>query len=238
MHLPKKSATCGLVQIDESGLCPVLAEAAPEARQIFLLAGLCANPLPGPLPLGRKLTDTPAGRKLSLASRGDWLWHFQGWPGLVDLSKTPGGTFFSGGAPDLGNGTSKSPNRDVFWRFVAIRAGAVWDLATPRTPRSCGGPRGSLSVRPLRLAGLRELQPRLARASLESANYRTGACQHHTVASCDGREKSTGGAGSPVVVGWADLARSAAPRPRPGGLHLLRSNRWLLPLRMARCVCE
>ena len=91
-------------------------------------------------------------------------------------------------------------------------------------------------MRPLRLAGLRELQPRLARASLESATCRTGACQHHTVASCGGREKSTGGAGSPVVVGWADLARSAAPRPRPGGLHLRRPNRWLLPLRMAKCV--
>ena len=69
-------------------------------------------------------------------------------------------------------------------------------------------------MRPLRLAGLRELQPRLARASLESATCRTGACQHHTVASCGGREKSTGGAGSPVVVGWADLARSGGRRPR------------------------
>ena len=29
MHLPKKSATCGLVQIGESGLYPVLAETSP-----------------------------------------------------------------------------------------------------------------------------------------------------------------------------------------------------------------
>jgi len=37
---------------------------------------------------------TPGSRKFSLASRGDWLWHFQGRPGLVDLSKTLSGTFF------------------------------------------------------------------------------------------------------------------------------------------------
>ena len=37
---------------------------------------------------------TPGGRIFSLASRGDWLWHFQGRPGLVDLSKTLVGTFF------------------------------------------------------------------------------------------------------------------------------------------------
>jgi hypothetical protein len=42
----------------------------------------------------RALIDTPASRKFSLASRGDWLWHFQGRPGLVDLSQTQGGTFF------------------------------------------------------------------------------------------------------------------------------------------------
>ena len=84
----------------------------------------------------------------------------------------------------------------------------------------------------------REPQPQLARASLESAICRAGACQHRTVASCNGREKSTGGAGPPVVVGWSDLAKSAVPRPRPGGLHLRRSNRWLLPLRIAKCVCE
>ena len=39
-------------------------------------------------------SNTPGGRKFSLASRGDWLWHFQGRPGLVDLSKTLVGTFF------------------------------------------------------------------------------------------------------------------------------------------------
>ena len=47
------------------------------------------------------------------------------------------------------------------WRIVAIRN---WDgamRANPRTPRSCGGPRGSLSMRPLRLAGQRALQTRL-----------------------------------------------------------------------------
>ena len=54
------------------------------------------------------------------------------------------------------------------WRVVAIRnwGGAV--RATQRTPRSCDGPRGSLSVRPLGLAGKRALQARLARLCLVS----------------------------------------------------------------------
>ena len=33
MGLPRKSATWGVVQIDETGLCPVLVEAAPTGSQ-------------------------------------------------------------------------------------------------------------------------------------------------------------------------------------------------------------
>ena len=46
-----------------------------------------------------------------------------------------------------------------------------WDgaiRATPRTPRSCDGPRGSVSMRPLGLAGQRSLQARRALVSLAS----------------------------------------------------------------------
>ena len=54
------------------------------------------------------------------------------------------------------------------WRIVTIRN---WDgavRATPRTPRSCDGPRGSVSMRPLGLAGRRSLQARRALVSLAS----------------------------------------------------------------------
>ena len=48
------------------------------------------------------IQHTPASRKFSLASRGDWLWHFQGRPGLVDSSwiSSSSGTFFRGVHPD------------------------------------------------------------------------------------------------------------------------------------------
>ena len=86
-------------------------------RSAFLLDGAGRRSHAAPQP--RSSRNTPASVKYTLASRGDEAWPFQGRSGLVDLSQTPGRWhFFSGGAPDLGNGTSKSLNRGVLWRFV------------------------------------------------------------------------------------------------------------------------
>ena len=56
---------------------------------------------------------------------------------------------------------------DESWRFGRNWGGAI--RATPRTPRSCDGPRASVSMRPLGLlAGRRSLQARRALVSLAS----------------------------------------------------------------------
>ena len=61
------------------------------------------------------------------------------------------------------------------WRIVAIRNldGAV--RATPRTPQSCDGPRGLVSMRPLGLAGQRSLQAPVT--SEERKHCENGTCK-------------------------------------------------------------
>ena len=128
------------------------------------------------------------------------------------------------------------------WRIVAIRN---WDgamRATPRTPRSCDGPRGSLSMRPLGLAGQRALQARLARLcrSHRSPSDRrtTGVSPHHTMTCTDVGGRVTDGAGSSVAVEWSDRARTVALQPLPGWCGCVYKPGWLWPLRMAKRVSK
>ena len=120
-----------------------------------------------------------------------------------------------------------------------------WDgaiRATPRTPRSCDGPRGSLSMRPLGLAGQRALQARLARLcrSHRSSSDRrtTGVSPHHTMTCTDVGGRVTDGAGSSVAVEWSDRARTVALQPLPGWCGCVYKPGWLWPLRMAKRVSK
>ena len=107
-----------------------------------------------------------------------------------------------------------------YYRAVAIRhwGGAV--LATPCTLRSCDGPRVSLSMRPLGLAGKRALQARLARLcrSHRSPSDRrtTGVSPHHTMTCNDVGGRVTDGAGSSVAAKWTDRERTVTLQPLPG----------------------
>ena len=82
----------------------------------------------------------------------------------------------------------------------------------PTPPRSCDGPRGSLSMRPLGLAGQRSLQARLARLCRShrspSDRSRTGVSPHHTMTCIDVGGRVTDGAGSSVAAEWSDRARA------------------------------
>ena len=120
-----------------------------------------------------------------------------------------------------------------------------WDgamRATPRTPRSCDGPRGSLSMRPLGLAGQRALQARLARLcrSHRSPSDRrtTGVSPHHTMTCTDVGGRVTDGAGSSVAAEWSDRARTVALQPLPGWCGCVYKPGWLWPLRMAKRVSK
>ena len=110
--------------------------------------------------------------------------------------------------------------------------------ATPRTPRSCDGPRGSLSMRPLGLAGQRALQARLARLcrSHRSPSDRrtTGVSPHHTMTCTDVGGRVADGAGSSVAAEWSDRARTVALQPLPGWCGCVYKPGWLWPLRMAK----
>ena len=111
---------------------------------------------------------------------------------------------------------------------------------TPRTPRSCDGTRGSLSMRPLGLAGQRALQARLARlcrSHRSPSDRRTkGVSPHHTMTCTDVGGRGTDGAGSSVAVEWSDRARTVNIRPLPGWCGCVYKPGWLwpLPLRMAK----
>ena len=127
-------------------------------------------------------------------------------------------------------------------RIVTIRN---WDgamRATPRTPRSCDGPRGSLSMRPLGLADQRALQARLARLcrSHRSPSDRrtTGVSPHHTMTCTDVGGRVTDGAGSSVAAEWSDRARAVALQPLPGWCGCVYKPGWLWPLRMAKRVSK
>ena len=104
--------------------------------------------------------------------------------------------------------------------------------ATPRTPRSCDGPRGSWLTfdAPLGLAGQRALQARLARLcrSHRSPSDRrtTGVSPHHTMMCTDVGGKVANGAGSSVAVERSDRARTVALQPLPG-LVRLRVQTWV-----------
>ena len=110
--------------------------------------------------------------------------------------------------------------------------------ATSRTPRSCDGPRGSLSMRPLGLAGQRALQARLARLcrSHRSSSDRrtTGVSPHHTMTCGDVGGRVTDGAGSSVAAEWSDRARTVTLQPPPGWCGCVYKPGWLWPLRMAK----
>ena len=123
-------------------------------------------------------------------------------------------------------------------RIVAIRNWGGVVRATPRTPRSCDGPRGSLSMRPLGLAGQRPLQARLARLCRShrspSDRRRPGVSPHHTITCTDAGGRVTDGAGSFVAAEGPDRARAVALRPRPGWCGCVYKPGWLWPLRMAK----
>ena len=113
-------------------------------------------------------------------------------------------------------------------------------MLTPRTPRSCDGPRGSLSMRPLGLAGHRALQARLARSCRShrssSDRRKTGVSPHHTMKCADVGGRVTDGAGSSVAVEWSDRARTVALQPlwACAVACCVYKPRWLWPLRMAK----
>ena len=120
-----------------------------------------------------------------------------------------------------------------------------WDgavRATPRTPRSCDGPRGSLSMRPLGLVSQRALQARLARLcrSHRSPSDRrtTGVSPHHTMTCTDVGGRVTDGAGSSVAAEWSDRARTVTLQPLPGWCGCVYKPGWLWPLRMAKRVSK
>ena len=112
----------------------------------------------------------------------------------------------------------------------------------PRTPRSCDGPLGTLSMRPLGLAGQHSLQARLARLCRShrapSDRKTTDVSPHHTMTCTDVGGRVTDGAGSSVAVEWTDRARTVALRPLPGwcGCVYKPGWLWLWPLRMAKRV--
>ena len=120
--------------------------------------------------------------------------------------------------------------------------GTVRCLLTPRTPRSCDGPRGSLSMRPLGLAGKRALQARLARLcrSHRSPSDRrtTGLSPYHTMTCTDFGGRVTDGAGSSVADEWSDRARTVALQPLSGWCGCVYKPGWLWPLQMAKRVSK
>ena len=115
-------------------------------------------------------------------------------------------------------------------------------MLPPRTPRSCDGPRGSLSMRPLGLAGQRALQARLARLCrshrLSSDRRTTGVSPHHTMTCTDLEGRVADGAGSSVPVEWSDRARTVTLQPLPGWCGCVYKPGWLWPLRMAKHVSK
>ena len=127
------------------------------------------------------------------------------------------------------------------WRIVTIRNWGGAMRATPRTPRSCDGPRGSLSMRPLGLAGKRALQARFARLyrSHRSPSDRrtTGVSPpHHTMTCTDVGGRVSDGASSSVAAEWSDRARTVTLQPLPGWCGCVYKPGWLWPLRMAKRV--
>ena len=128
------------------------------------------------------------------------------------------------------------------WRIVAIRNSDGAMRATPRTPRSCDGPRGSLSMRPLGLAGKRALQTRLARLcrSHRSSSDRrtTGVSPHHTMTCTDVGGRVTDGSGSSVAAEWPDRARTVTLQPLSGWCGCVYKPGWLWPLRMDKRVSK
>ena len=120
-----------------------------------------------------------------------------------------------------------------------------WDgamRATPRTPWSCDGPRGSLSMRPLGLAGQHALQARLARLcrSRRSPSDRrtTGVSPHHTITCTDVGGRATDGAGSSVAGEWSDRAMTVTIQPLSGWCECVYKPGWLWPRRMAKRVSK
>ena len=118
-----------------------------------------------------------------------------------------------------------------------------WDgamRAAPRTPRSCDGPRGSLSMRPLGLAGQHALQARLARLCRSHRSPRIDrrtagvSPHHHTMTFTDVGGRVTDGAGSPVAAEWTDRARTVTLRSLTGWCSCVYKPGWLWPLRMAK----
>ena len=137
--------------------------------------------------------------------------------------------------------TKTRQNEIENFQTMTNRAIRNWDgamRATPRTPRSCDGPRGSLSMQPLGLAGQRALQARLARLcrSHRSPSDRrtTGVSPHHTMTCTDFGGRVTDGAGSSVAVEWSDRARTVALQPLSGWCECVYKLGWLWPLRMAK----
>ena len=116
--------------------------------------------------------------------------------------------------------------------------------ATPRTPRSCDGPHGTLSMRPLGLAGQRALLARLARLSRShrspSDRRTTGVSPHHTMTCTDVGGRVVNGAGSSVAAEWSDRARTVALQPLSGWCECVYKPGWLWlwPLRMAKRVSK
>ena len=100
---------------------------------------------------------------------------------------------------------------------MAIRNWGGSIRATPRTPRSCDGPRGSLSMRPLGLAGQRSLQaPGAARACVARIDRRVTGEQQVCL-----RTTRWHAATSEGEHGWRGLARSGrvvGPREGNGSL--------------------
>ena len=120
---------------------------------------------------------------------------------------------------------------DSYW------AGAI--RADPTPHRSCDGPHGSLSMRPLGLAGQRPLQARLARLCRRSHRSpsdrrKTGVSPHHTMICTDVGGRVADGAGSSVAAEWSNRARTVALQPPPGWCGCVCKPGWLWPLRMAK----
>ena len=114
-----------------------------------------------------------------------------------------------------------------------------WDgaiRATPRTSESCDGPRGSISMRALGLAGHCSLQARLALVSLASiAEWRvntTSVSPHRTMTCTDDGGRVTDGAGSSVAAEWSNRASTVTFQPLPGWCGCVYKPWWLWPLRM------
>ena len=117
-------------------------------------------------------------------------------------------------------------------------------MLTPRTPRSCDGPRGSLSMR---LWGwLANVHSRRgSRACVACRSHRspsdrrtTGVSPHHTMTCTDVGGRVTDGAGSSVAVEWSDRARTVTLQPLPGWCGCVYKPGWLWPLRMAMRVSK